>query len=226
MRFPQRAFDFWIPYTHPPPSNRTNVVVNQSLNGVFGTVWDAEVLLAHYLERHVVLKPSDRVLELGAGTALAAILCRKRSCRVVVQETRFAISHTAECLKMNLCEDVGLIAANWAEQEEFVPVLQEFFGRGESDFVLMADVFYHPEDFPTLLSLVNRSLIRGGSLVLCFEQRRRRLNELMEELSHSFGSGQVVKYEIPSDQSYKESIENHDIDDKTCLYLLHLTNKL
>ncbi|CBN80157.1 expressed unknown protein [Ectocarpus siliculosus] len=63
--FPERAFEF---------SKAGEVVIEQDVADVGSIVWDAEILLAHYLDQAYGSRLSGmRVLELGAGTGLAGL---------------------------------------------------------------------------------------------------------------------------------------------------------
>ena len=58
---------------------------------------------------------SENILELGAGTALAAIVCLKKKAKVTVQELPDVLSHTLHCLKMNNVEATRVISCLWGE---------------------------------------------------------------------------------------------------------------
>lgn len=118
------------------------IMVEQSMAGVGSTVWDAEVILAHYLHtlpalqlgeyaaiidsatfialrsltRHTPHTASENILELGAGTAIAAILCMKKGASVTVQELVEVMPHTLQCLKMNRTEARKALACRWGEE--------------------------------------------------------------------------------------------------------------
>jgi predicted nicotinamide N-methyase len=130
------------------------IVVEQSVAGVGSTVWDAEVILAHYLHSlppiqlgdydafcilirltllmsvvlsqqlsmlsdhsHITLHTaSENILELGAGTAIAAILCMKKGASVTVQELAEVMPHTLQCLEMNRTQAKKALACRWGEE--------------------------------------------------------------------------------------------------------------
>ena len=62
---PERAFDF---------ANAGTIVVEQDAGHVGGCVWDAEVLLAHFIDGLGAELRGRTLLELGAGTGLASLV--------------------------------------------------------------------------------------------------------------------------------------------------------
>lgn len=100
--FPQRRFDF--------PISHVSILVNQTFANVGTTVWDAELLMSHFIDSHDILVQGTVVLELGAGTAIAGILCahmKNLELTVVVQELEEVIPHTVECFQMNGIDSYG-----------------------------------------------------------------------------------------------------------------------
>jgi len=65
--FPQRRFEF----TYTDSKTRIEIVVPHLADTVGSTVWDAEVFLAHYIDKFLTLADNSIVVELGAGTAIA-----------------------------------------------------------------------------------------------------------------------------------------------------------
>lgn len=65
---------------------------------------------------HTPRTASENILELGAGTAIAAILCMKKGASVTVQELADAMPHTLQCLKMNRTEAKKVLACRWGEE--------------------------------------------------------------------------------------------------------------
>ncbi|CAM9446352.1 unnamed protein product [Scytosiphon promiscuus] len=76
--FPERAFDF---------KNAGTVIIEQDVADVGSIVWDAEIVLAHYLDQAYGYRLSGmRVLELGAGTGLAGIVAARLGASVVLTD--------------------------------------------------------------------------------------------------------------------------------------------
>lgn len=59
---------------------------------------------------------SANILELGAGTAVAAILCLKKGAKVTVQELADVLPHTLNCLEMNNVTASNTIASPWGRE--------------------------------------------------------------------------------------------------------------
>lgn len=59
---------------------------------------------------------SAKILELGAGTAVAAILCLKKGAKVTVQELTDVLPHTLKCLEMNNVTASSAIASPWGTE--------------------------------------------------------------------------------------------------------------
>lgn len=92
--YPERCFEF---------ADIGSVVLTQEAGDVGTIVWDAEVILAHYLHSVAdVLSEGDRILELGGGTALASIVCARHGARCAVQEIDTVVPHTLSCVQRNL----------------------------------------------------------------------------------------------------------------------------
>ncbi|CAB1100973.1 unnamed protein product [Ectocarpus sp. CCAP 1310/34] len=76
--FPERAFEF---------SKAGGVVIEQDVADVGSIVWDAEILLAHYLDQAYGSRLSGmRVLELGAGTGLAGLVAARLGASVILTD--------------------------------------------------------------------------------------------------------------------------------------------
>ena len=59
---------------------------------------------------------SANILELGAGTAVAAILCLKKGAKVTVQEMADVLPHTLKCLEMNNVTATSAISSSWGQE--------------------------------------------------------------------------------------------------------------
>eukprot|EP00752_Nemacystus_decipiens_P017897 g16046.t1 len=76
--FPERAFDF---------QHAGTIVIEQDVADVGSVVWDAEVLLAHYLDQAYGSRLRGmRVLEVGAGTGLAGIVAARLGASVALTD--------------------------------------------------------------------------------------------------------------------------------------------
>ena len=98
LYFPQRRFEFSPLCTSSSVSTQGGtinnsdrgqkvVLVNQNIGDVGFTCWDAEVILAHYMHTFLVGRQQQNnslnILELGAGSAIAAIACLQHNDKTV-----------------------------------------------------------------------------------------------------------------------------------------------
>lgn len=182
--FPQRAFTF----------GEFEILVNQSIDHVGSTVWDAELLLSHFLYD---AKSTDglsingaSVLELGAGTAIAGILCDKLGAKcVTLQELEEVVQHTQCCCETNDVRHTTVcLAKEWGGNDCIDALL--LTNKGEYfDLIIMADVLYHCTDFlhlvQTILGCSRTSSLQlngngGTDIIICFEKRRADLRDFFE----------------------------------------------
>ena len=59
---------------------------------------------------------SEKILELGAGTAIAAIMCAKKGARVTVQELADVMPHTVKCFEINGILPVNTVTSLWGPE--------------------------------------------------------------------------------------------------------------
>eukprot|EP01038_Epipyxis_sp_PR26KG_P007921 gene7921-10751_t len=248
--YPQRSFIF---------PNVGELLVNQSYDNVGHIVWDAEVILSYYIDEHLKHNTTNnnninnnnnnnnfKVLELGAGTALAGIICYRLNCSVFIQEITSVIPHTYQCLQLNLPIENILIETN----EMFIKNLSNNYHKSQTtpsslndnnnkiylveglwghqltsnllsisnnnkfDLIIMADVFYHEENFENLKYMIISTLTceSYGRLIFCFEQRRKDLSLLISEIMSMFLSCKIYKYEIKLSYQDDDNLDNDDIN--------------
>ncbi len=112
------------------------------------TIWDAEIVLAHFVEADNI---QGSVMELGCGTALAAMVCGRLGCRIAVQELPDVLPRSSELLASNGIFFVGF-EGRWGPT--FVDAIKEANESHNFDNVIMADVLYYCEDFNDLLESI------------------------------------------------------------------------
>lgn len=194
--YPQRAFTF--------DDGAPDILLDQWAGDVGMIVWDAEVLLAHYLVNHNHCELSGRrVLELGAGTALAAIASYRRGASICVQELEHVIKHTEHCLRSNNVHDFLLAAHCWGDEM----VQQTTEGQQRCfDLVVMADVLYHTDDFEVLIKTITECVkSEGGDVIIFYEERRKNIDTFFDKLSSHFREDKVTCYII--EKAMEESNE-------------------
>jgi predicted nicotinamide N-methyase len=191
---PERAFTF----SSGESCHQMTVILPQSCADVGTTIWDAETLLAHfvfnrYLNDKVATK---RVLELGAGTALAALTWQQSapSDVVVVQELPEVVVSLQQSLLLQAGgSSITCVGGIWGNELLNHPVISEV----KFDVIMMADVFYHEEHFGELLATTFGALNVGGDVIAVFEQRRKDLSAVVQQFaSHAFQNKSVVQFDV------------------------------
>ncbi len=206
MYYPQRCFSFSF----------GDILLSQSCENVSSTIWDAEVVLAHFLDR-MDSSCWDRLfgrsvsyscLELGAGCGLAAIVVaaifpvvKGSNINLILQEidevsTNFTRQCVADALIENRDVSFKFLASLWGTD-----IIDQFQHENlpRVDFIIMGDVFYHADHFPDLLLTVNTLIRPGGSMIFAFEQRRKDLLKFLLDLLSLFASVEVHEYIIEVD---------------------------
>lgn len=254
---PERAFSFTTgQYTimdsriSIPDIPDFTLVLPQSYTDVGTTIWDAETLLAHYLHYSMVSTNNSaeaalpRVLELGAGTGLAALTwlqtwkylhgSEPNPPTVVVQEIPEVAEKLSALLSSQLpCGPQIQTIAGWWGEDFLQHVSQQLPSLSDQKFrsIIMADVLYHAEHFPALIETVTNLLAKHGEVIMVFEQRRKDLSELVQKLAdQGFSKKQVLRYCVTRNSSIDEE-DNTDQyvscnSSSTVFYICHFTGYL
>jgi predicted nicotinamide N-methyase len=168
------------------------------------------------------------VLELGAGTAVAAMAAvRLGAACVAVQELPEVMPHTKGVLSANGClSAVECIEARWGPDllaSSSLESQERLF-----DTVVMADVLYHCTDFNDLIASVQRSTRNAPSsfVLVAFEQRRRNLDSFFEAMTgspiDSSGAAGNSNASFKLDQVFKHCAKNLLSGAECALYLVIL----
>jgi protein N-lysine methyltransferase METTL21A len=218
LRYPERAFQF---------HNSGFVLINQSTNSVGTIIWDAEVLLAHYLDLISTSEISGKLLlELGAGTALASIVAAKRGAHVFIQELEEILPESQQRIDQNNVT-AKLIGGKWGD--ELCSAILSQTQKRAFDLIVMADVLYHPEHFSDLVTTITKCSKIGTEVLIAFELRRRDLEAYLITLSELFDTRRVICYEVVRQGEEDEQVEcveempRREERMVTKFYLYHLT---
>jgi predicted nicotinamide N-methyase len=204
LYYPERLFCY---------SFETPLLLAQSYSHVGSTIWDAEVVLSHYIDNYLPFgiydslnrrKEDHMVIELGAGTGLASLVCMCKNffSKVVIQDleevfevTLPPIQHQLSLISQNISQSSFFsIAALWGK--EAVAIIQKEASINKTSLIIMADVLYHCEHFQVLLDTIFGLLKEEGDLILSFEQRRKDVNGLLIGLRRNFEECIVHQYNI------------------------------
>ena len=163
--YPQRIISF--------DQDRIKILINQSISDVGCTLWDAEIFLCYYIIQNLesVLVSNSCVLELGAGTALASILCCKCGAKgVTIQDIGDVIENAKECCQINSITNAHFVSSLWGSECAYTSLLVN--EGSKYDLVIMSDVFYHHEDYDSLIKTIQNCA--GNDVIISFEQRREK----------------------------------------------------
>ena len=168
---PERAFDF---------ANAGTIVVEQDAGHVGGCVWDAEVLLAHFIDGLGAQLRGRTLLELGAGTGLASLVAVRNGAMAVATELDDALpllirNIERQCFADGECEARAL---RWGADAT---------GTATFDFVVAADCIYEPAVYDDLLRTLSAFSTSATTILLCYEQRRRDLGPFFERFEPERG---------------------------------------
>jgi predicted nicotinamide N-methyase len=219
--YPERLFHFSF----------GNILFPQSSTTVGTTIWDAEIILAHFLdnlpaEELIKLslggnhsdrqKNSSCLLELGAGTGLAGMIASQKQCfqKVLLQEIDevfpFLTERTNEFVKLYPSNDCEVHPASCLWNTEGITKIRDILSTTaftlQITCMIMADVLYHIEDFQLLLEMITNLLALSGNLLLSFELRRKDLNPFLFQLRKYFKDCFVYEYHITSKKEKKKTV--------------------
>ena len=168
--YPERAFEF---------TNAGKVLVKQSIADVGLTIWDAEVILAHYVD--TLSLRGKKVLEIGGGTCLAGVVCAKLGAVVCTQDKEELTWIAQESFSMN---DVSAVTVGCLWGADCAAAIKA--KHGYSDIIIMADVVYHKEHFEALFKTVVSSSADGARIIISFEQRRADVSSFFDMFKKNF----------------------------------------
>jgi predicted nicotinamide N-methyase len=151
-----------------------------------------------------------RILELGAGAALAGIvllqLLKSVNCSLIVQEIdEQAVNYSLACIEsntMNCGSNVIGIPALWGI--DCIQKVNQVTTQSKSNIVIMADVFYHEEHFEDLLLTIDSLLEEKGSLIVSVEQRRKNLLPIIQKIFAMFEEFTIHQYSIQTNPIAEE----------------------
>lgn len=179
-------------------------------------------MLAHYLDSgKAEISKQEHIIELGAGTALASLVCSRLGGVPVIQELDNVIPHTSTGFANNNASIIPMIAARWGE--DCIKKARDYCKSRSIDCfdkVIMADVLYHTEDFTDLIA-TTVSLIRTtdnasrhGCVIVCYEQRRKDVSSFISTMDALFSSRETRIYNV-------RKTDNEGHQSSTAYYLHH-----
>ena len=125
-------------------------------------LWPAALALAIFLEQHTHFIHGKRILELGAGLGLPALVAAAHAASVFCSDREpAAVKAASRSANENGLENFKAGVLNW---EDLPPGL-------DADILLLSDVNYNPASFEQLHLLVELWLQKGRTIILATPQR-------------------------------------------------------
>ncbi|KAF0695465.1 Aste57867_13708 [Aphanomyces stellatus] len=171
-----------------------HVSILQDISHVGGTIWDASVVLSHYLDSLGPATLSGKsMVEIGAGTALPSIVGARLGMDVVATDMQDVLHHTDAAIHRN-CDKTCIRSQElvWGSRGVGLDALLSSTDSAVPckgyDYIVGADIVYNDAHFMELQeTLLALSGMGTASVVLvCFEQRRRDLTAFWESFKPHF----------------------------------------
>ncbi|KAI0236964.1 Methyltransferase-like protein 23 [Lamellibrachia satsuma] len=181
MQISVRKFSFGVEDT----DEVTLVRIPEVLDGNYGMyVWPCAVVLAQYVWHHRDRVKGQRIIELGAGTALPGVLAARLGAHVTLSDA----CHLPHCLENchRSCQTNGLmsvevIGLTWGQ---FSP---EMLQLGLVDVILGSDCFYDGKDFEDVLVTVKYLLEKNQKAEFWTTYQERSSERCIEHLLVKWG---------------------------------------
>ena len=119
-----------------------------------------------FLSQTGLLKPNDKILEIGCGIGLVGIIATKTGHDLTMTEyDPHALKFACANAQINKCSNLKIKRLNWHQTQ-----LREQFNG-----IVGSEVLYKKKDFPSLLELFKTCLKRDGEVILVEEMRKTDL---------------------------------------------------
>lgn len=191
LYFPQRAFEF---------INSPTIVLNQSINDVGTTIWDAEIILAHEID-NILNKCNANVLELGAGTCLAGIVGYHLGNSLCIQELPHVIPWSQECCNQN--NTIATYVGGLWGYDCISKITQN--NTLKYNYIIMADVLYHSDNFNDLILTIKECCDINTNILISYEKRRKTLDDFINKMKQYFIIENIKVFQIISDITGKQT---------------------
>ena len=187
----------------------STLVIQQDYDqGIGGVLWDCEIVLAHYIgksEQKCLATPLPRdywrgkhVVELGCGTALAALACWVCGAHVIATDLPAIVEKVtlrnvrANIEKADKKTQARMVCKNleWGNDTHHGEVLKAC-GQKPPDVIIAADVIYLCEQYEPLLSTLralteHNNLPTATALILTHRKRMGHQEEFLGPLEALF----------------------------------------
>jgi len=205
-----------------------SVIIPEQLAASYGLyVWPSSPVLAWYLwldrqSQGPSTRKDDRVLELGAGTALPGILLAKLGHSVILSDNLASpqsLHNCREAVKLNdLQEKVEVVGLTWGLVTSSLLKL-----RNGVDLIIGSDLFFDPAVFEPLLVTIKWLLDNNqGARFICTVQERSA-DWSIELLLKKYSL--LCSYEYPQQFLRGSGIEERDLVGSHNIFILKIFKK-
>jgi predicted nicotinamide N-methyase len=149
---------------HDPLGEAARLGITEEDWSLFGQVWPAgEVLAGHVPDMAL---EGRRVLELGAGLALASLVAHGRGANMTVSDYHPLIPvFLAENLSLNGLGPIKYQAADWQSEDAYL---------GEFDLIIGSDLLYQAGQAEQLAAFIDRHAAYPAEVLIVDPNRRNR----------------------------------------------------
>eukprot|EP00966_Prymnesium_polylepis_P053204 1231025-Prymnesium_polylepis.1 len=136
-------------------------------------VWDAEVFLAHCVQRCGLVIPGSTVLELGAGTGLAGLVAARLGAQVVLSDMSDEALELCERnarvnRQVSSWQNVAAIRLEWGCAET---AIAQRLGTHTPGLLLACEVLHREDYFPPLLAELQQRCGAHSAVLLAYDVR-------------------------------------------------------
>lgn len=135
---------------------------NQHPFPFWAKVWPAAIALSNYLIENPNWIQNKHVLEMGAGIGLPSFTIAGKTKSVIVSD------HSTEAVAL-LQKNIEFIGA--ANVTAACIDWNAFPNNINADVILLSDINYAPDQFDSLLQLMNKFLLKGSTIIISTPQR-------------------------------------------------------
>ena len=142
---------------------------------LFGLVWPSGLHLAAALARRPV-QPTERILEVGCGLALASLVGHRRGARMTASDVHpLAASFLRANVLLNALAPLDYCHGDWSvPAAERVPSAHGLPVEGRFELILGSDVLYERDDAGALPRFIGEHAQPGGEVMIIDPNRSNR----------------------------------------------------
>lgn len=137
-------------------------------------LWPSAIAMSRFLVDHPVYVEGKNVLELAAGLGLPSLVAAGKAREVCCSDyLPEPLAVAAQSIRHNQIHNIHCRMLNW----HMLPAALN------PDLLLLSDINYNPSEFAILLTVINRFLSKGSSVLLSTPQRLMA-RPFIEQLLH------------------------------------------